>query len=243
MRSALYVDGFNLYNGSLRYRPELKWLDLVALARQVLPNDELVKVRFFTAKINVRDDPGAPGRQKLYWLALRTQEPLLELHEGKFASRKRRMPLAAPQVGTVGARGFDPSNPVMATVRRTDEKGSDVNLASYLLLDAFSDSLDRAVVVSNDTDLIEPIRIVREMLGRQVIVLNPHLEQYSAPFATVADTYRPLEPNDLLASQFPDEVALRSGATIHRPPEWAEPAATSAGGPTIEISEGEGRGL
>ena len=38
----------------------------------------------------------------------------------------------------------------------TEEKGSDVNLASFLLLDGFDDEYELAVVISNDSDLSSP---------------------------------------------------------------------------------------
>ncbi|MFV2063919.1 MAG: hypothetical protein ACC726_10470 [Chloroflexota bacterium] len=49
-----------------------------------------------------------------------------------------------------------------AWVTKTEEKGSDVNLAAYLLLDAVDHDRDMAVVISNDSDLVEPIAVVRE---------------------------------------------------------------------------------
>ena len=55
-----------------------------------------------------------------------------------------------------------------------EEKGSDVNLASHLLVDGFRDRYDLAVVISNDSDLTEPVRFVREDLNKPVGVLNPH---------------------------------------------------------------------
>jgi hypothetical protein len=40
--------------------------------------------------------------------------------------------------------------------------------------DAHMGRFDVAVVVSNDSDLLEPIKIVRGQLGKKVGVLNPH---------------------------------------------------------------------
>jgi hypothetical protein len=59
-------------------------------------------------------------------------------------------------------------------VYKTEEKGSDVNLATHLMLDAFQRDCDLAVVVSNDSDLEEPIRVVMQVLGIPVGLLNPH---------------------------------------------------------------------
>jgi hypothetical protein len=46
-------------------------------------------------------------------------------------------------------------------VDKTEEKGSEVNLASHLLRDAFSKRFEVAVLITNDSDLAEPVRIVR----------------------------------------------------------------------------------
>ena len=53
-----------------------------------------------------------------------------------------------------------------------EEKGSDVNLASHLLLDAVRGAFDVAVVISNDADLRDPVRMAREELSRTVGVLR-----------------------------------------------------------------------
>jgi hypothetical protein len=55
--------------------------------------------------------------------------------------------------------------PDVVRVLKVEEKGSDVNLASHLLLDAFQGSFDVAAVLSNDSDLIEPMRIVSQVLN------------------------------------------------------------------------------
>ena len=51
---------------------------------------------------------------------------------------------------------------------KTEEKCSDVNLATYLLADAFRADAGTFVVVSNDSDLMEPIRLVSQELGYRV---------------------------------------------------------------------------
>ena len=57
---------------------------------------------------------------------------------------------------------------------RTEEKGSDVNLATYLLRDAFTESCGTAVVISNDSDLAEAVHIARSDVGIKVGIVNPH---------------------------------------------------------------------
>ena len=56
-------------------------------------------------------------------------------------------------------------------VDKTEEKGSDVNLASHLLHDGFKGLYDAAVIITNDSDLAEPIRMVREVLNLRIGIL------------------------------------------------------------------------
>ena len=43
-----YIDGFNLYNGSLK-NTTFKWLNLLAFTQSLRPTDEILQVKFFTA--------------------------------------------------------------------------------------------------------------------------------------------------------------------------------------------------
>ena len=46
---------------------------------------------------------------------------------------------------------------MLATVRKREEKGSDVNVATHLLVDVLTGAIDAAIVISNDSDLALPI--------------------------------------------------------------------------------------
>ena len=48
MRTYVYIDGFNLYYGAVKDTPG-KWLDLVALCREILPGKDIRKIKYFTA--------------------------------------------------------------------------------------------------------------------------------------------------------------------------------------------------
>ena len=64
-----------------------------------------------------------------------------------------------------------PSARFMASVARREEKGSDVNVATHLLVDVFGGAVDAAVVISNDSDLKLPIDIARGVVP--VGLVNP----------------------------------------------------------------------
>jgi hypothetical protein len=108
------------------------------------------------------NDPGQPARQQAYLRALGTIQ-CLEIHKGRFIpTTKRGLPVDQRRHG-----------PGLIDVRLFEEKGSDVNIAAYLLLDAFRGDCEKAVVISNDSDLAEPLRLARDELGIVVVVVSP----------------------------------------------------------------------
>jgi hypothetical protein len=153
VKTNVYVDGFNLYYGAVKGTP-FKWLDLAALTAKLFPRNEINRIRYFTAIVDARPpDLQQPVRQQTYLRALRTISNL-SVHLGTFRTLPVRMTLVHPP-----RRG-----PKTAEVWKTEEKGSDVNLASYLLLDAFRKDCEVAIVFSNDADLKEPIAIAKNEL-------------------------------------------------------------------------------
>ena len=204
----VYVDGFNLYYGCLRHTT-YKWLNLDALCRTLLPTYDIHRIRYFTARVSGRTDPGTPIRQAAYLRALRTL-PTVTIHFGKFLQSNVRMPLSSPR----------PGGPRTVEVVKTEEKGSDVNLATYLLIDAFRHDSDVAVVVSNDSDLCEPIRIVQEEFSLPVGLLNPHPTPSQALLKLKPAFVRPIRTGPLSASQFPPAMSDARGK-FSRPTVWS----------------------
>ena len=202
--TTVYIDGFNLYYGCLRKTP-LKWLNPVALARLLLRGHTVNKVRYFTARVSGKaGDPRAPTRQRLYLRALRTL-PEIEIHYGHFLTH---------QVMAKKVTG----NPPYVEVFKTEEKGSDVNLASYMLVDGWRGDYDCAVVVSNDSDLLTPIRMVKREFGKTVGILNPQ-QRASRVLVPEADFMKKIRAGALKACQFSDQLADAKGK-FHKPPEW-----------------------
>ena len=182
-----------------------KWLDFEAFCRLLLPRDDIVKIRYFTARISaLPNDPQAPARQDTYLRALRTL-PLIEIHYGHFATRPQRMPLARPPHHTV-------------EVLRTEEKGSDVNLAPCLLRDAFLGECDTAVVISNDSDLAEAVRIAQDDAGIKVGVVNPHPKRNRSR-RLQGTFFKQVRASALARTQLPAVVSDRNGP-IHKPSSW-----------------------
>jgi uncharacterized LabA/DUF88 family protein len=215
----VYIDGYNLYFGCVRGTP-YKWLDIGKWCRFVLPDYRINRIRYFTALVEARPDkPDQQQNQLVYLRALRTI-PHLVTHEGFFLTTKKPRKLAAPLPCAAVAQGGAACVGDIVRVLNTEEKGSDVNLATFLLMDALDHDGDVSVVVSNDSDLVEPIRQVMTRFSRDVIVLNPHTERrVSRDLAAVATTVRTLSAAPLRACQFPDAFTDQNG-TITKPPSW-----------------------
>jgi hypothetical protein len=210
-RTYVYIDGFNLYHRLLASNPALKWLDLEHWCRLLLPDCHVERIRYFTAVVKARpSDPDKPVRQQIYLRALRTL-PTVSIHLGLFKTREKRMWLKNPAIG----------GPNTALVLYEEEKRSDVNLASFLLMDGFRGAYELAVVISDDSDLRLPIVMVTKELGLPVWVLNPQQGQASS-LHTVVTHYRTLRVGPLSGSQFPPK--LRDGhGEFTRPNTWTEP--------------------
>lgn len=194
MKTYLYVDGFNLYYGAVRHTP-YKWLNIRLVCERIFPRNTVAQIRYFTAIVNgTPEDPGKPQRQQTFIRALETLEGF-SVHYGSFLSNKVWMPRANRRPGQ--RRNVE--------VIKTEEKGSDVNLASLLLADGFRAEYEVAVVLSNDSDLMQPIEIVTRELGLPVGLLNPH-ERFSVELARVATFKRKIREGVLRDSQFPDVV-------------------------------------
>jgi len=205
----VYIDGFNLYYRALKDTP-FRWLDLRQLAEALFTQDSINKVCYFTARLDVR--PGNPGqaqRQLIYLRALATL-PSLDVYYGVFRSGVKRRPLAEPVTGL----------PSHVLIRDSEEKGSDVNLATRLLVDGFNGEYEQAVVVSNDADFAGAMRYVRDDLGLRVTLINPDSRNPSPKQLAGAATYvKRLWKSHLRRSLLPDTLRDEVGV-ITKPVGW-----------------------
>jgi len=118
------------------------------------------------------------------------------------------MPLAFPKNG----------ENTFVKVIKTDEKGSDVNIASHLLVDAFDNAFDCAVIISGDSDLKTPVQFVQSRFRKTVGVLNPQ-KTASRALQTTARFYKHIREAALQKSQFPIILNDSLGA-FNKPPSW-----------------------
>jgi hypothetical protein len=243
MRVNVYVDGFNLYRGGRELagaQQGWKWIDIRALALDLALEEwvdvEIGKVVYCTAPVKPTSmDPDLPRRQETYTNALRASGSVDWIEYGLFLDKVKTRPAA-----TKGKKGkpvlVKPDHPLlikdgkdqkvpdavfMVTVADREEKGSDVNLATHLLLDAAQNppAMDAAVVISNDSDLKLPVNHVRTLMP--IGVVNPG-RGYTAgallhdPTVAVPGQWeRQLSYSDFASHQLPDPVTI-----YEKPANW-----------------------
>ncbi|RXZ71897.1 NYN domain-containing protein [Agromyces albus] len=241
MRVGVYIDGFNLYYGGLGHlgsSPGWKWIDLRALASRYASwqGAQVDRVVYCTARVNDAADPLQTQRQDFYLKALKLHGSVDVIEEGYYTSWAKESVMTVEPAGTKAPSALrDPqallswsaglrirrnaAGNVFATVRKREEKGSDVNVATHLLADVLQGRVDAAIVISNDSDLALPIRIAREHVP--VGLINPQTKQLAGALKGLPTDgvgrhwWRRLNPVDLKQCQLPDPVA-----GIAKPSTW-----------------------
>ena len=201
-RVIVYVDGFNFYfglkeSGFERYL----WLNTQELVKRLLkPNQDLVHIKYFTALVTNNTDKRL--RQKTYFQALSSLKDLT-VYYGKFQNQEKKCGVCGNTYTDYG------------------EKMTDVGIATQILKDAFQDKFDMAMLISGDTDLIPPIRIVNEEIkGKRVFVAFPP-NRSNDHVRSVASGSMTIGRKNLAESQFNDTVIIDAeGNTVLRPGTW-----------------------
>jgi uncharacterized LabA/DUF88 family protein len=204
-RTAVYIDGFNLYYGCVKGTP-FKWLDLNQLLQDVLPRNNITLIKYFTARVKpTSTDPDAPNRQSVYLKALVAHIPHIQIIEGRFLRVN----------ATVETK---PGKFVRGT--KSEEKGSDVNLAVHLLNDAWRNRFDIGVLVSNDTDLAEAMTLAQQDCKKTIGLVSPVCQKdrrVSEHLRRLADFQKTLRMSALSKAQLPSPIP---GTSLYRPPTW-----------------------
>lgn len=190
-RVIVYIDGFNLYYGALKATPAEKWLDLAKFCQLLRPNDDIQCIRYFSAMVSGPTKP----HQEEYLKALATT-PLVNIVLGRFKDKRVRCAVTACQ--HVGARFY----------RVPEEKRTDVNIATFMLDDAYQDACDHLILISGDSDLVPPVAMVRLRFPKKKITVyvparNP-IRAAAFELRTAAHVHRDLPLLLISKAQFPN---------------------------------------
>ena len=202
--TAIFIDGLNLDRGLLQGTP-YRWLDPKQLCGYILPADyEITAITYCTAPVV---NQTARTEQGIYLKALKKHIPELKILPGEFVPR--------PKTGVL--EGSKSSKPV--TIIAHVEKFTDVNLAVHLVNDANRDRFDCAVVISNDSDFAEALRLVKDECRKEVWLLSPvkHNEKPTNKLTIHATRTKVIWPSTLKRSQLPQRIP---GSKLHKPKGW-----------------------
>jgi uncharacterized LabA/DUF88 family protein len=243
MRVGVYADGFNLYFGARsvcgRGARGWRWLDVRALAERLLTpawldrGAHIDRVVYCTARVSGGEDRTSPADQDVYLRALRAPGSVDHIAFGTFVTRAKVAPLAERddrgrpqlararwpvQVRSAGGDHMEAATFMVSYLDR-EEKGTDVNLATHLLVGVLDENVDAAIVISNDSDLALPVRVARGNVP--VGVANPSRAPLAGrlrglPFEGARDHWwRRIERADYRASQLSKRVGM-----LCRPDGW-----------------------
>ncbi|MCF7793880.1 MAG: NYN domain-containing protein [Candidatus Cloacimonetes bacterium] len=203
MKTIVYIDGFNFYYLTLK-RSKYKWLDFKSLFEKLLSQNDIIKIKYFTAHVSGKFDKDKPKRQHNYLNALKVHIPEIEIIKGHFQTHVVNMPKA--------------SNPKQKiNVLKTEEKCTDVSLAVHLVNDGWKGLYDCAVVPSNDGDLLEAMKIVHDELRLCVGLVTPRKARISKSLPKYSTFQKRIGNNLLRNSQLPDPIP---DTDIFKPKEW-----------------------
>lgn len=199
-RVIVYVDGFNLYFGMLEAGFEkLKWLNIKLLAENLLKaNQRLIEIKYFTSRVS--NNPDKQKRQTTYIEALEAVD--VKVYYGHYQREK----IECHRCGNIWAY--------------YNEKMTDVNIATHMIIDAYHNSYDMAMLISGDSDLVPPIKtIIANFNDKRVFVAFPP-KRHNNSVALVAKGSIVIGRKKLADSQFDDEVTKKDGFILKKPDDW-----------------------
>ncbi len=199
-RVVYFFDGFNFFHAIHEHDRTLLWLDYTRLARVLTPKSKSIeKVVLFTAYATWK--PQSHKRHKLYLSALRSRG--VEIVKGKFYKKKREC------------------HNCHRTYTTHEEKQTDVNIAVNLLSWAMTDKYDELVLGTTDSDLIPAIRIMNDLFPEKKVKLLFPIGRNSIDLRALPNDVMTTSEKTLKSCQLPNNVTLRDGSVVSRPPLWS----------------------
>lgn len=205
MRTACYIDGFNLYHAiEALNQPALKWADLSSLAQSYMrEGDVLVRTVFFTA-LNTWDAPKR-SRHVNYISALEAYG--VEVSRSKFDKVQK----------------YCHAHQRYCKLR--EEKQTDVALGVTMLSDCMKLGIQRIILLTADSDQIPAVKAVKEHFAETVIfmVAPPKRLKIARELGAACDGIAELSAARLRQHLLPNEIRDGSGHLIaSRPASYGD---------------------
>jgi uncharacterized LabA/DUF88 family protein len=200
-RVIVYIDGFNLYFGLIqRGWQKYLWLDLKKFAASLLISGQvLAHTKYFTSRISK-----PVSKQRLQSIFIDALSTLAEfsIYYGRYQA----------EIRTCENCGFK------AII--SSEKKTDVNIATELLVDAFQDKFDTAILVTADADLTAPIVSIRKLFPNKSAIVAFPPKRHSYELRNVASGVYHIGEEKFGRNLLPEKIVAASGFILQRPDKW-----------------------
>jgi len=97
---------------------------------------------------------------------------------------------------------------------------TDVNIATQMLIDAYQDRFDMAMLISGDSDLVPPIKAIHILFNQKRIFVAFPPKRSNSSVALIAKGSIIIGRKKLIESQFPDKITKRGGFILNKPDGW-----------------------
>jgi len=210
-RTVFIVDGFNLYH-SVREASKFydgkgtKWLNIIELCRSYLyiisKTAKLEKAYYFSALANHLEltRPDVTARHRTFIECIK--DTGIKIHLARF---KKKYILC---------------NHCGKSIKRHEEKETDVAIASSIFGILHQDEADNIVIMSGDTDIAPAVRTAKSLFPEKLIGFAFPYGRKNKELATISDFSFTISKEQYRKYQFPDPYVLKSGRKINRPLEW-----------------------
>lgn len=199
-RIVVYIDGFNLYFGIREAGfHNCRWLNISKLINSLLkPNQELIAINYYTSRVS--NNPDKQKRQSTYLDALESVG--IKIFYGNYQNSS----VECKRCGNIW--------------QTAKEKMTDVNIATAMIVDAFEDKYDVAMLISGDSDLNPPIREIHKLFNNKKVFIAFPPKRHNSSLSLIAKGSMIIGRKKLVDSQFEEEVKSKTGYTLKKPITW-----------------------
>jgi uncharacterized LabA/DUF88 family protein len=217
-RTAFIIDGFNLYHSVRDARRDLggastKWLDIRALFDSYLHlvggGGQKCAVHYLSAPADhlATVNPGLVQRHRRLIKCLRSTGVEVELSRFKEKDIKFRL-------------SSDLGDRIKGTLKRHEEKETDVAIATKLFELLVEDECDTAILMPGDTDLAPACKTATRLFPHKTIGFAFPYRRKNGELARLTQLSFNMDGRHYAAHQFPDEVVLPGGEKVSKPESW-----------------------
>jgi len=212
-RTSFLIDGFNLYHSVKNASVDLRlngsgtrWLDIHAMCASYLHaignNAQIIDIFYFSALAKHIEayKPDVVARHVNYIECLKATRVSVELARFK----KKRITC----------------DHCKQSIKRHEEKETDVAMATKLLELFFQNHCDTAVLVTGDTDIVPAVKTAQRLFPHKDVDFLLPYKRHNQELAKLASKHIEIKKETYTRHQFPDPFVTANGKILHKPASW-----------------------